>query len=486
MYKNHYEEIIDLMILNEISEEDIKIKELINKLPLKQKRLAILSILDKDRGMFLKIKKIIENTAVSKTKHISDVVEMLRDYVKVGDIEKKKFGEVMTPISLVDDMLDTLPKEVWTNPNLKWLDPANGVGVFPSVVIQRLMNGLKDVITDDEFRYKHIVENMIHVCELQPKNMFLHLCAFDPEDTYLLNVYTGSFLTDEFSSHAKNVWNVDKFDVIVGNPPYQELKEGNKKSKAIWHHFVEKAIHSLTDETGLMCMVHPSGWRNVMGAFKETQKLILSKDVSYLEMHNFKDGIDNFGAQINYDFYCLQNSFNRVTTTIKDVNNNVEYIKLQNVLFIPNTSISKVYSLLHTNNENKIQIIYSRSLYGNDKQHMCKIKTNEHKYPCVYTIKKHNVLNLWYSNIKAKHFNTPKIIITNGSAVTPYLDKNGDYGIMNFGFGISDTVDRLVKIKKALTNKKFIKNIMGFNGLGNKYDKNIISLLHKDFWKEFI
>jgi len=482
MYKNYYEEIIDTMILDEVSSEDKKIKELISKLPLKQKRLAILSILDKDRGMFLKIKNIIENTNVSKTKHISDVVEMLRDYVKVGDIEKKKFGEVMTPIQLVNDMLDTLPKEVWNNPNLKWLDPANGVGVFPSVVIQRLMNGLKDVITDEEFRYKHIVENMIHVVELQPKNMFLHLCAFDPEDKYLLNVYTGSFLTNEFNVHAKNIWNVDKFDVIVGNPPYQELKEGNKKSKAIWHYFVEKSIHSLTTNTGLMTMVHPNGWRNLKGIFKKTQQLMLSKDILYLEMHNFKDGINTFGA----NFYCLQNSFNKITTKIKDVNNNIEYINLQNVLFIPNTNINKVYSLLYTNNENKIQIIYDRTLYGNDKQHMSKVKTTEHKYPCVYTIKKNNILNTWYSSIKLEHFNTPKLIITNGSAVTPYLDENGDYGIMNFGFGIFDNVERLKKIKTALTNKNFIKEIMGFNGLGNKYDKNIMSLLHKAFWKEFV
>ena len=60
--------------------------------------------------------------------HIKDVVTMLREYVKVSKTKVKEFGEVMTPISLVEEMLDTLPYEVWTNPNLKWLDPCNGVG----------------------------------------------------------------------------------------------------------------------------------------------------------------------------------------------------------------------------------------------------------------------------------------------------------------------------------------------------------------------
>ena len=39
-------------------------------------------------------------------------------------------------------MLDKLPPEVWTNPNLKWLDPAVGIGNFPVVVYIRLMKDL--------------------------------------------------------------------------------------------------------------------------------------------------------------------------------------------------------------------------------------------------------------------------------------------------------------------------------------------------------
>ena len=50
----------------------------------------------------------------------------------------------------VNEMLDTLPKEVWKNPNLKWLDPSAGMGNFPVAVYMRLMEGLKSVIEDDE------------------------------------------------------------------------------------------------------------------------------------------------------------------------------------------------------------------------------------------------------------------------------------------------------------------------------------------------
>ena len=121
--------------------------------------------------------------------HIKDVVTMLREYVKVSKTEVKTMGEVMTPISLVEEMLDTLPYDVWTNPNLKWLDPCGGVGTFFSVVIERLMKGLISFQPDEKLRYKHILENMIYTCELQAKNLFLFLYAFDPKDEYAWNIY---------------------------------------------------------------------------------------------------------------------------------------------------------------------------------------------------------------------------------------------------------------------------------------------------------
>ena len=170
--KNLFEEIIDQVIIDDIPGIDDSFRQKISSLDRERKRMAILSLLDKDRNLFLKIKALFDKN-INRLEHIKDVILMLREYVKVGDVEKKKYGEVMTPLELIKEMLATLPEEVWANPNLKWLDPANGTGPYPIMVIYKLMVGLKDWEPDDEKRYKHIVENMIHVCELQPKNMFL-------------------------------------------------------------------------------------------------------------------------------------------------------------------------------------------------------------------------------------------------------------------------------------------------------------------------
>ena len=115
------------------------------------------------------------------------------------------------------------------------------------MVIYKLMIGLAEWEPDAEKRYKHIVENMIYVCELQPKNMFLYMCAVDPFDTYKLNIYTGSFLEPEFDKHMKDVWGVDKFDVSLGNPPFK--RKLNLK-------FLNKCMD--ISESNLF--VHPSSW----------------------------------------------------------------------------------------------------------------------------------------------------------------------------------------------------------------------------------
>ena len=93
-----------------------------------------------------------------------ELLELINDCLKPKDIEKKQFGEVFTPMILINEMLDKLPKEVWTNKELKWLDPATGMGNFPIAVYLRLMESLKDVILDEKERKKHILENMLYIC----------------------------------------------------------------------------------------------------------------------------------------------------------------------------------------------------------------------------------------------------------------------------------------------------------------------------------
>ena len=157
----------------------------------------------------------IKTSLIDKPK---ELLELINECLKPKTIEKKQFGEVFTPIKIVNEMLDKLPSEVWFDKNLKWLDPANGIGNFPIIIYLRLMESLKDEIINEKERKKHILENMIYMCELNKKNVFISKYIFDINNEYKLNLYEGDSLKLDYNKE----FNVKKFDIIIGNPPYNE------------------------------------------------------------------------------------------------------------------------------------------------------------------------------------------------------------------------------------------------------------------------
>jgi hypothetical protein len=487
--KNLYEDLIQEMIINGIDGMNDELKELIQNAPVEKRRAMILTILEENnvehRLLCNRIEKTVNTSNYSEMNHIKGVVSMLREYVKVSKTEVKTMGEVMTPINLVEEMLDTLPYEVWSNPNLKWLDPCNGVGTFFSVVIERLMKGLEEYEPNEQLRYKHIVENMIYVCELQPKNLFLFMYAFDPKDEYAMNVYCGSYLDEGFDNHM-NFWGVDKFDIVVMNPPYQELKEGNKKSQPLWDKFVVKTISQLV-EGGYLVAVHPAGWRNVDGVFKNVQILLRSKQIVSLEIHSQEEGVKTFGAETRYDVYCLHNVPNTMFTKIKCQDGTIERVDISNMEFIPNGMYSLYQRLLPKNGEETVKII-NNSSYHHQRPHMTKEQNDNNIYPCVYSVMKEET-KFWFSDTNTKgHFGEPKLIWGSGriKSVGSQLDVDGEYGLTEFCSGIVDTPQNLPRIKEAFDCKKFRDLMQNCTVSDMSINRRVIALFRKDWWISFL
>ena len=69
--------------------------------------------------------------------------------------------EVFTPPTLVNDMLDLLPSELWSDETLTFLDPFTKSGVFLREIAQRLMGGLEEKIPDKQERINHIFTHQI-------------------------------------------------------------------------------------------------------------------------------------------------------------------------------------------------------------------------------------------------------------------------------------------------------------------------------------
>ena len=117
--------------------------------------------------------------------------------------KRKDNDEVFTPNSLINDMLDKLPEEVWANPAKTWLDPCAGLGNFSVQVLKRLMEGLSQWEPNEELRKKHILECMLYHVEMNPESVAKLQKILNPEGKYTLNVHCGDFLEFADSINSK-------------------------------------------------------------------------------------------------------------------------------------------------------------------------------------------------------------------------------------------------------------------------------------------
>ena len=202
------------------------------------------------------------------------IEEKIKEYLPVREEEKNKYGEVFTPIELINEMLDKLPQNVWTNPYLKWLDPANGIGNFPMVVYSRLMKSLEEWEQDDKKRSKYIIEKMLYMVEINPANVKIAKEIFGSN----ANIRCGDFLEE-----------TDKFDIIIGNPPFQDSIEKTSPRKGgknkLYERITIKCL-SLLNENGYLLFLTPD---NIMtGNTHKSYKEILKYNTLYISFNNIQ------------------------------------------------------------------------------------------------------------------------------------------------------------------------------------------------------
>lgn len=201
-----------------------------------------------------------------KKNYIEEYTKESIDYLKNTDIKKrKKLGQYFTPKSIRELLLSKLPKK----DNADILDPACGSGEF------------------------------LLSCKKYFKNPILY--GFDI-DKKLINI--SSKLVKNAIIKNFDFLNIDinkkKYDYIIGNPPYFELKLNEEIKKKyfdiikgrvnIFSLFIKTGLDLLKDGGYLAYVVPPS--MNNGAYFSKLRKYIIKN--SSLEYFHIIDGADNF------------------------------------------------------------------------------------------------------------------------------------------------------------------------------------------------
>lgn len=239
--------------------------------------------------------------------------------------------EIFTSSKLANEMLDLLPQELFTSPESKFLDPCCKSGVFLREIAKRLNKGLQNWEPDLQKRLDHIFKNQLYAiaitqltallsrrtvyCSKYPNSKY-SVCKFDNAEgniryrrighTFKKNkcIYCGaprekygrdSSLENyayEFI-HVKNpkeVLNM-KFDVVIGNPPYQ-LSDGGAQASALplYNLFIDKAKQL---NPKYIVMIVPSRWMTGgKGLNKFRDEMIHDKRFDII--HDFADSNECF------------------------------------------------------------------------------------------------------------------------------------------------------------------------------------------------
>jgi adenine-specific DNA-methyltransferase len=290
-------------------------------------------------------------------------------------------GEVFTPSELVREMLDKIPSDVWENPESKFLDPCMGKGTFIVEIVKRLIDiygySKEDAISR-VYGYDTCVKYVNHL-----------------KRGGLVNIFHKDFLNEELNM---------KFDVVVGNPPYQSTETvrniNGGTNKKLWMSFLNKAI-LLTKEGGYVAMLVPTTWaagaKNPHTNENIFQDIIKTKKIININMDEGKF----FNVGIGISSLVFQN-IDLKQNTIKLQGRNFE---ISEYSMLPKNVDDITLSIFNKiRNFQKMKFEFVRKSFKNDE--LSNSRTQE--YPNPTYVGKNGIK---YVNSFTKFDNMPKLLV---------------------------------------------------------------------------
>jgi hypothetical protein len=324
-------------------------------------------------------------------------------------------GEVFTPEKLVCEMLDKIPEFVWKNPTTTFLDPCMGKGTFLIEIVRRLIN-----------IYGYSKEEAIS-----------RVYGYDIRVKYinylkrggLVNIFHKDFLKENIKM---------KFDVVVGNPPYQDSNKPG--DNALYQHFTKKVLSELLKDTGYFSFVLPTTMCDYL--------LLCPKNRNYItNFYNIKSMVFDFpedffkkmGVGTTAFYFTIKNEI------ITEEEQNIEITYKRNGERKVINKVVKKGEILPKKNFEKYDELVNRFISENcfdfkvmklsnggfrrirkkqiDDGLVSREKTETHCYPIIDKITKRGGLETYFINEKMVDYEQKKVVFSKtGYPMATYIE----------------------------------------------------------------
>tara|TARA_R110002051_G_scaffold248633_1_gene308185 strand:- start:423 stop:1724 length:1302 start_codon:yes stop_codon:yes gene_type:complete len=353
-----------------------------------------------------------------------NIIKKIDKVINMIDFLSADKEHMKTPHSIVNEMLCQLPENIWKNKERIFCDPCMGRGVFLLGCFRRLMVGLQVHFPDENERAAHICTNMLYGYDVSKLQHGYTLRAFElispALDEKYLNVYNMDSLKEGFDM---------KFDVVCGNPPYNEPTTSEKHStkqkgqKATWTKFVDLSWDLLKDD-GYLIYVTPNNWLRETNYLKKVMKkknLVSARIDSDLIKRQYFPKIGS-----TFTWFMVKNSEKTVKPKMYAGSNGGKLVELNVTLddVIPQknldaTSLSIFNKVFKSNKKAVLLNTWTRKNEVNEKFHK-REKTSTHFYKALYSGNESNKYR--WLNKQTSTANKHKAVIYRSSSSDIFYD----------------------------------------------------------------
>jgi hypothetical protein len=285
--------------------------------------------------------------------------EMIANHFIPTEYEKNTFAEVATPLEILLCMINIFHEIFWQTPK-KVFEPCCGKGNIVLAMFDKLYNGLDKNIPNNFERCKYIINNCLYYSDISQLNVFITTellkCHIQSYCGYVFNsgyedeeFKFNSYIGDTLLIDPCNVWsnlqlnaNNTIFDVIIGNPPYNEDPENSADphKKPVYQHWIYK-FSSMAD---YFVFITPSKW------FTSNDKLLVElrnymkkTNVELIQHYPEDDVFKGVKIKGGVSYFLINNTIKDVTDIKCKFNGEVIDLNKYDIVVEP-----KYYSLINT------------------------------------------------------------------------------------------------------------------------------------------